>query len=251
MNTKMTKATRSTAQLLVTCMVDAICPQVGTAVKTILNKNGCEVEFPRQQTCCGQPAFNAGYLKQARAMARHTIDVFANTAGPIVVPSGSCTDMIVHHYPELLKSDPVYSSKARKLSKRTFEFTQFLVDKLGLKNVGANYNGRAIYHPCCHGLRNLNLVRQPSTLLDNVKDLEQVVLPCAEECCGFGGLFSLRMSEISGAMLDKKLNHVEESGANVLIAGDVGCIIHMKGGLRRRGSNIQVKHIAEILNDCH
>ena len=247
----MTKTTRSTVQLLVTCMVDAICPQVGTAVKTILNKNGCQVEFPGHQTCCGQPAFNAGFLQQARAMARHTIDVFTNTVGPIVVPSGSCTDMIVHHYPELLKSDPVYSSKAKRLSERTFEFTQFLVDKLSLKNVGAKYNDRATYHPCCHGLRNLNLVAQPSTLLDNVKDIEQVELSCAEECCGFGGLFSIRMSEISGAMLEKKLNHVEETGANVLIAGDVGCIIHMQGGLRRRGSNIQVKHIAEILNDCN
>ena len=246
----MTETKKSIAQLLVTCMVDAIRPQVGTAVKTILNKNGCEVEFPKQQTCCGQPAFNAGFLKQARAMARHTIDVFTNTSGPVVVPSGSCTDMIVHHYPELLKSDPVYSSKAKKLSERTYEFTQFLVDKLGLTNVGAKYNGNATYHPCCHGLRNLNLVQQPSTLLDNVEDLEQVVLPCAEECCGFGGLFSVRMSEISGAMLDKKLSHIEESGANVLIAGDVGCIIHMQGGLRRRGSNIQVKHIAEILNGC-
>ena len=241
--------TRTIVQLLVTCMVDAIAPHIGMSVKEILNNNQCDVEFQQDQTCCGQPAFNAGFIKQAKVMARHTIDVFENTTGPVVIPSGSCADMIIHHYPKLLKSDPIYKNKAEQLSKRTFEFTQFLVDYLGIENVGAKYDGCATYHPCCHGLRNLNINKQPSTLIKNTKSLQTVELPCAEECCGFGGLFSINMSQISEAMLEKKINHIIETEADILIANDVGCIIHMQGGLRRKGVNIKVKHIAEILND--
>ena len=245
------RKTQQIVQLLVTCMIDAIAPNIGMSVKNILNRHQCEVQFQNSQTCCGQPAFNAGFIKQARTMARHTIDVFSKTTGPVVIPSGSCTDMIVHQYPEILKHDPIYKTKAEQLSKRTFEFTQFLVDYLKVEDVGAHYTGCAAYHPCCHGLRNLNIDRQPSILLNNTQSLKQVELDCAEECCGFGGLFSINMNKISESMLNKKMSHVIDSGANVLIANDLGCIIHMQGGLRRKGINIKVKHIAEIIDDCN
>ena len=236
-------------QLLVTCMVDAFYPAVGTAVVEILEAQGIAVEFSCDQTCCGQPAFNGGFWNDARAMARHTLDVFSMTAGPIVVPSGSCADMIAHRYPELLRDDMEYVSKAKHVAVRTYEFTQFLVDELGLSDAGASCRGRAAYHPSCHGLRGLNLREQPQTLLAHVDGLEQVELPCAEECCGFGGLFSVTMSAISGAMLERKLDHLIASGADMLVGSDVSCLMHMAGGLQRRGSQIAVKHIAEVLNE--
>jgi L-lactate dehydrogenase complex protein LldE len=230
-------------------MVDAVYPAVGTAVVEILEAQGIAVEFSCDQTCCGQPAFNGGFWNDARAMARHTLDVFSMTAGPIVVPSGSCADMIAHRYPELLRDDMEYVSKAKHVAVRTYEFTQFLVDELGLSDAGASCRGRAAYHPSCHGLRGLNLCEQPQTLLAHVDGLEQVELPCAEECCGFGGLFSVTMSAISGAMLERKLDHLIASGADMLVGSDVSCLMHMAGGLQRRGSQIAVKHIAEVLNE--
>ncbi len=235
--------------LFVTCMIDAFYPSVGMAVVDILEAQGIGVEFSCDQTCCGQPAFNGGFWNDARAMARHTLDVFSRTAGPIVVPSGSCADMIVHQYPELLREDVEYVSKAQDVAARTHELTQFLVDTLGLSDVGASFRGRAAYHPSCHGLRGLNLREQAQTLLANVDGMEQVELPCAEECCGFGGLFSVTMSAISGAILERKLDHLIASGADLLVGSDVSCLMHMAGGLQRKGSQIAVKHIAEILNE--
>lgn len=240
---------RDRVQMLVTCMVDAFYPTVGTGVVDVLEAQGIAVEFSCDQTCCGQPAFNGGFWNDARAMARHTLDVFSRTDDPIVVPSGSCADMIVHHYPELLRDDAEYAPKARHVAARTYEFTQFLVDKIGLRNVGASFSGRAAYHPSCHGLRGMNLKEQCQTLLTGVEGLEQVELPCAEECCGFGGLFSVTMSDISGAILEQKLDHLIASGADLLVGSDVGCLMHIAGGLQRRGSEIVVKHIAEILNE--
>ncbi len=230
-------------------MVDTFCPQLVIMVADILTVQGLNVGFPPRQTCCGQPAFNAGFTQQARAMARHTLDVFDPTAGAIIVPSGSCTDMIVYHYQQLLAGGPHYASKARRVAARTFEFTQFVVDDLRVENLGARASRSAAYHPSCHGLRNLNKRRQPAALLANVHGLKQVEFACAENCSGFGCLFSVRMSAISGAMLARKLDHLEDSGAGVLAAGDVDCLLHMQGGLRRHGSQLQVKHIAEILNE--
>ena len=235
--------------MLVTCMVDAFYPAVGISVAEILEAHGISVEFSPDQTCCGQPAFNGGFWSDARAMARHTLDVFSMTDGPIVVPSGSCVDMIVHHYPEILKDDAEYMSTAQDVAARTHEFTQFLVDKLGLTDVGASFCGRAAYHPSCHGLRSLNIREQPQTLLAHVDGMQQVELPCAEECCGFGGLFSVTMSAISGDILERKLDHLIESGVDLLVGTDVSCLMHMAGGLQRRGSQIAVKHIAEVLNE--
>jgi L-lactate dehydrogenase complex protein LldE len=236
------------ASLFVTCLVDQLFPHVGHAVVRVLERIGVTVAVPKGQTCCGQPAFNAGFHDEARAMARHTIDVLGQDEKmPIVVPSGSCADFLVHHAPHLLEADPTYASRAAALARRTYEFSQFLVDVAGRTDCGACARGSATYHPSCHGLRGLNLTRQPLALLEQVDSLDLRPLPDAETCCGFGGLFAVKMSEISTAMLDRKLDHVEETGADRLVATDVSCLMHMGGGLRRRGSGIVVRHIAEVL----
>ncbi len=236
-------------QLFITCLADAFHPNVGMSVVEILEALGVAVEFPFEQTCCGQPAFNGGFWDDARNMARQTLDLLSVTTGPIVIPSGSCTDMIIHRYVELLSDDVEYLPKAQDVSSRTYEFTQFLVDVLGVKNVGAAGQGCAAYHSSFHGLRNLNLKNQSQTLLSEVSGLEQVELPEAETCCGFGGLFAVKMSDISGAMLERKLDNIESSGADIVVGSDISCLMHMAGGLQRRGSNVQVKHIAEVLHD--
>lgn len=252
----MSKTKAKTIQLFVTCLVDAFYPTVGMSVVEILEAQGITVEFPFEQTCCGQPAFNGGFWDDARAMAKHTLELLSATTGPIIIPSGSCADMIIHHYSELLRDDPIprasgdaYAAKIKQVSKRTYEFTQFLVDELGISDVGATCNACATYHPSCHGLRNLGLRTQSKALLSNVGGLTQAELPEAEECCGFGGLFAVKMSHISGVMLNRKLDHVEASGADMLVGSDVSCLMHIAGGLKRRGSKIQVKHIAEVLNE--
>ena len=234
-------------QLFVTCLVDQFFPDVGFAVVEILEQLGLTIEFPQAQTCCGQPAFNSGFWEDARAMARHTIDVLAQSDAPIVIPSGSCADMIIHHYAEILAADPDYGPKAKAVAGRTYEITQFLVDVLGVTNVQAKAGGCLTYHASCHGLRGLGIKEQPRKLLQNVSGAEQKELPGAEECCGFGGLFAVKMSDISAAIMRRKLDNIESTGADTLVGADVSCLMHLAGGLRRRGSKVQVKHLAEIL----
>jgi len=235
-------------QLFVTCLVDSFYPGVGEAVVDVLERHGCIVEFPFDQTCCGQPAFNVGYHDQAKAMAEHTINVLDATEGTIVVPSGSCADMMINHSPELLSADDKLRTAADRVAGRVREFTQFLVEDLGVTDSGAACPGRtATYHPSCHGFRNLGIRQQPEALLDNVTGLERVDLPDAETCCGFGGLFSVEMPEVSASIMSTKLTNVEASGADLLVGVDVSCLMHLAGGLRRRSSKIEVKHIAEVL----
>ncbi len=230
-------------QLVVTCLVDALAPRVGRAALSVLEKAGCQVEFARDQTCCGQPAFNVGLNDQAREMAAHTLDVLDATEGAIVLPSGSCTEMIVHRYAELF-AGTAREEQARRVAGRTRELTQFLVDDLEADVAAACEGCSVAYHYSCHGLRGLGLAGQADRLL---RDVDRVDLEGDRECCGFGGLFSVEMGPVSAAILDEKLDRVEASGAEVLVGGDISCLIHMEGGLRRRGSPIQVKHIAELL----
>ena len=237
-----------TVQFFVTCLVDNIFPDVGFAVVEVLERLGLTVEFPQNQTCCGQPAFNSGSWEDARAMARYTIEVLAQSEAPIVTPSGSCADMIIHHYAEILAGDELYAAKAKAVAQRTYEFTQFLVDVLGVTDVGARVQGCLTYHPSCHGLRGLGIKSQPRQLLSQVEGAELKELPGAEECCGFGGLFAVKMSEISGAILERKLDNIEATGADTLVGTDVSCLMHMAGGLHRRGSKLRVKHLAELLH---
>ena len=234
-------------QLMATCLVDQFFPAVAHAAVDVLERAGVEVRVPDRQTCCGQPAFNAGSHADARLMARHTVDVFGGSGEPVVVPSGSCADMVVHQAPALLAGDPEYGPRASALAARTFELTDFLVRVLGHSDCGACWRGTATYHPSCHGLRGLGLTTQPIALLGQVRGLELRPLPEAETCCGFGGLFAVKMSGISGAMLARKLDAIEASGADTVIATDVSCLMHIAGGLRRRGSRVAARHVAEVL----
>ena len=209
----------------------------------MLEAAGCEVSYPSGQTCCGQPAHNAGYAAQALAMAKHTVDLLDQTEGPIVLPSGSCADMIVHRYPEILAGTD-REEAARRVSARTRELTQFLVDDLGVAMKAGCEGCSVAYHHSCHGLMGLGLGAQADEILS---DVARVNLDGDTECCGFGGLFSLEMASVSAAIMDEKLDRIEASGADVVAGGDVACLIHIEGGLRRRGSRIQVKHIAELM----
>jgi L-lactate dehydrogenase complex protein LldE len=234
-------------QLFATCLVDLFFPRVAFAVVSLLERLGVEVEVPLDQTCCGQPAFNGGFTDEARAMARHTIEVLERSPAPVVVPSGSCAEMIVHHYPPLFEGDDGWFARARAVAGRTYEFSQFLVDVLGVTDVGAQAAGPLTYHASCHGLRGLGLAAQPRQLLAHVRGAECRDLPGAETCCGFGGLFAVKMPAISGAMLREKLDDIERSGARTVVAMDVSCLMHIGGGLRRRASRVEVKHLAEVL----
>ena len=237
-------------QLFVTCLVDSFYPRVGEAVVEVLERHGCTVEFPFDQTCCGQPAFNVGYHDQAKAMAEHTINVLDATEGTIVVPSGSCVDMMINHSPELFASDDPSRAAAERVAARVREFTTFLIEDLGITAAGGACPGRtAVYHPSCHGFRNLGIRSQPESLLDNVAGLERVELADAEHCCGFGGLFSIEMPEVSASMMSTKLTNIEASGADLLVGVDVSCLMHLADGLRRRETDIEVKHIAEVLSE--
>jgi len=235
-------------QLFVTCLVDSFFPQTGEAVVDILRRLGVRVEFPREQTCCGQPAFNAGLRQDARVIAEHTIRVFEKTEGDIVTPSGSCAHMFRHHYPELFEGDSAWSPRAQALAARVYEFTEYLVDRLGMTDLGARWNGKLTYHPSCHTLRGIKVDRQPRALLANVKGATLVELPHAEECCGFGGVMSAEHPELSAEWLKRKIRNFEETSAETLVVTDAGCLMHIAGGLHRQGKAQRVMHIAEVLN---
>jgi L-lactate dehydrogenase complex protein LldE len=237
-----------TVQLFVTCLVDSLYPTVGEAVVRVLRRAGVEVEFPAGQTCCGQPAFNAGMWEQVRPVARHTIQEFERTRGVVVVPSGSCAAMLRHSYLELFAEDREWLPRARSLAARVYEFSEFLVDHLGVVDLGAYYPGTLTYHASCHLLREMQITRQPRMLLSAVRGAQLVDLPGAEQCCGFGGVFSAEFPHISTAMLARKIESVQDSGAPLVVSCDAGCITHINGGLHRRGAPQRAVHLAEILD---
>ncbi len=234
--------------LFVTCLVDQFAPNVGMSVVNILEARGIEVHFPPDQTCCGQPAFNSGFRNDAYPVAARFLDIFEATDGPIVCPSGSCVAMVRNFYKDLFREHPEDLARAQALSERIYEFTEFIVDVLGIDDLDVSVDLDATYHRCCHLLRELHVDTQPATLLSNVDGLDLKSLHRDDVCCGFGGAFSVKMSEISSAMLEEKLDNVVAAGASHLISGDTGCILHMQGGLRRRGADVQVVHIAEVLD---
>lgn len=236
-----------TVQLFVTCIIDTLYPETGEAVVRVLQKAGVKVSFPPGQTCCGQPAFNAGLRQQARMMAIQTIRAFETYPGPVVVPSGSCASMIRHSYSELFVDDPIWLPRALELAKRTYEFSEYLVDRLGVTNLEASFEGRMTYHSSCHLLRGLGVDRQPRSLLAAVHNADLVELPNTGDCCGFGGVFSIEHPEISAAMLDRKIANLEASGASILVACDAGCVANINGGLHRQHKSQRAVHIADIL----
>jgi L-lactate dehydrogenase complex protein LldE len=235
-------------QLFVTCLVDSFYPQVGEAIVSILRRLGVTVEFPHDQTCCGQPPFNAGLRIEARPIVEHTIRVFEKTAGDIVIPSGSCAHMIKHGYPELFQADPVWLPRAQVLGERVYEFTEYLVDRLGVTDLGARWDGTFTYHPSCHTLRGMNIDRQPRALLASVRGAQIVDLPEAEECCGFGGIFSVEHPELSAEWLKRKIGNLEVTQSPTLVVTEAGCLMHIAGGLHRQKKKQKVIHIAEVLN---
>jgi L-lactate dehydrogenase complex protein LldE len=234
-------------QLFATCLIDTLSPEVGECVVEVLERAGVEIVVPEGQTCCGQPAFNGGFWDEARQMARHTIRVFGDSDLPVVVPSGSCAYMVSHHYPELFEREPEWRLRAEKLGRRTYEFTQFLVDKLGMTELGARWNGKLTYHSSCHLARGLNVHDQPIALLQQVQGAEIVPLKQEEECCGFGGLFSVKYPDISSAMLQNKLDNIEATGAGWVVGCDLSCLLNINGGLHRRKSPVKGVHIAQVL----
>ncbi len=239
-----------TVQLFVTCLVDSFYPETAEAVVSILRRLGISVDFPAAQTCCGQPQFNAGLRADARRMAQHTIETFEKPSEgfDVVVPSGSCAHTIRHNYPELFADDPRWLERAQALANRTYEFTEYLVDVLGVTDVGAHWDGVLTYHPSCHLSRGLGIDRQPRELLAHVQGATVVELPEAEDCCGFGGIFSVTHPELSAELLKRKIGNLEKSGAPALVTADTGCLMHIAGGLRRQKKPQRVVHIAEVLN---
>lgn len=231
--------------LMVTCLGDALFPEVGVATVKLLRRLGIEVDFPPAQTCCGQPQFNSGYHDDARALARHTIHAFSQ-AGAVVVPSGSCAAMVKLEYPALFHDDLVWHGRAEELAHRTHELTDFLVNVLKLEDVGARFPGKVTYHMACH-LRGLGLQTEAERLLRHVRDLELLALERCDECCGFGGSFSVRFPEISGAMVQDKAALIEKTGADAIVATDAGCLMNIAGCLRRRSSKMRFLHVAEVL----
>ncbi|MGE5379026.1 MAG: (Fe-S)-binding protein [Bacteroidota bacterium] len=234
-------------QLFVTCLIDSFFPQTGEAVVEIFHRLGVNVDFPPDQTCCGQPNFNAGLRAETRPIAEHTIRVFERTKGDIVTPSGSCAHMFKHGYPELFQDDPAWLPRAQAMGARVYEFTEYVVDRLGVTDLGARWDGMLTYHPSCHTLRGMNIDRQPRALLANVRGARVVDLPHAEECCGFGGIFSLEHPELSGEWLKRKIGNLEATQSPTLVVTDAGCLMHIAGGLHRQKKTQRVLHIAEVL----
>ena len=232
--------------LFVTCLVDLMRPSVGFAAVKLLENAGCRVEVPETQTCCGQPAFNSGDRKDARDVARGVIAAFQGF-DYVVVPSGSCAGMIHEHYPALFADEPETLAKAQDLARRTHELVSFLVDVLEVGRVDAAYDGVVTYHDSCSGLRELKVKAQPRRLLASVKGLGLKELPGAEICCGFGGTFCVKYPDISERMAADKADDVTLTGADTLLAGDLGCLMNMAGKLKRLGSPVRVRHVAEVL----
>ena len=231
--------------LMITCLADMFYPEVGERIVRLLRRLGVGVTFPAGQTCCGLPLFNSGYHREAAAVARRTVALFEE-AETVVVPSGSCAWMVKHEYAGLL-GDGREGAAARRLAGRTYEFSQYLVRVLGRTEFETAVSGRVAYHDSCHLLRGLHERETPRTLLRNLRGVDVVELPGSDECCGFGGSFSVRLPEVSTAILDRKLAGVEASGADCVVACDAGCLMQMQGGLSRRGSRVRALHLAELL----
>jgi L-lactate dehydrogenase complex protein LldE len=238
--------TRPRVALFVTCLVDLLRPSIGFAAVRLLEAAGCTVAVPRAQTCCGQPAYNQGDRADTVDLARQTIDALGGY-DYVVVPSGSCAGMLKQHYPELFAAGSAEGERARELAGRTYELVSFLTDVMGVTRVDAECPARATYHDACAGLRELGIKQQPRGLLQSVRGLELIELPGAEVCCGFGGTFCIKYPAISTKMVDDKAFDIAATGAELVLAGDLGCLMNIAGRLSRRGAPIAVRHVAEVL----
>ncbi len=242
------------AYIFVTCLVDTFFPEVGVSMVRVLDRLGVETEFLEEQTCCGQPAFNSGYQDDARVVAERFLNIFEKAINDgsgkeiyIVCPSGSCTSMIKVFYKELFHNSPSLLELVKRVSAQTFEFTDFLVNVLNIRDVGAEYGGIVTYHDSCHMLRELGVNDAPRELIRSVKGVEFKEMEMHDACCGFGGTFSVKFPEVSVSMLDEKINSIVKSGADTVISADMGCLMNIGGALSRRNIPIKVVHIADLL----
>ena len=247
---------RVKVSLFATCLVDQLFPEVGVSVVRLLRRLGVGVDFPGDQTCCGQALFNSGFSVDARLLARRVLDEFQGSDGGshdgpdshyVVVPSGSCAAMIRIFYPHLFEDDPELHRQATALATRVFEFSEFLVKVLGVTGVGATHEGRVTYHPSCHLLRELGVSEEPMTLIQNIRGTELVGMEQSETCCGFGGTFAVKYPHISVGMLDDKVDSVVATGAGTLVGCDMSCLMHIGGALTRRGIDVKTAHLAQLL----
>ena len=234
--------------LFVTCLVDGLYPSVGRATVELLERLGVQVELPRTQTCCGQMHVNTGYGRMATPLVRAYVDAF-DGYDAVVTPSGSCAGSVRHQHADVAEraGDAVLADDAREAAARTYELSEFLLDVLGVEDVGAHYPHRVTYHPTCHSLRVLRVGDRPVRLLRRVRGIDLVELPQAESCCGFGGTFALKNPDVSSAMLADKIGHVLRTGAEVCTAGDASCLMHIGGGLSRLRAGVRTVHLAEVL----
>jgi L-lactate dehydrogenase complex protein LldE len=234
--------------LFVTCLVDLFRPSIGFAAVKLLEQAGCAVSVPDAQTCCGQPAYNSGDKRDTKTIARQVIAAFAGY-DYVVAPSGSCAGMIKVHYPALFADEPELAERARELASRSYELIAFLVDVMGMNRVAASHKGSVTYHDSCSGLRELGVKSQPRKLLASVAGLTLTEMPDCEVCCGFGGTFAVKYPEISEQIAGEKSTAITASGAALVLAGDLGCLLNIAGKLKRQGKPVQARHVAEILAD--
>ncbi|KJS20346.1 MAG: Fe-S oxidoreductase [Hoeflea sp. BRH_c9] len=232
--------------LFATCLVDLFRPSVGFASVKLLQDAGCEVHVPIAQTCCGQPAYNTGDKADTRAIAEQVIEAFEGFDF-IVAPSGSCAAMLKKHYPGLFEGDALWEDRAKAFSGKCHELISFLTDVMMVRDTGARLDAKVTYHDSCSGLRELGIQEQPRKLLANVNGVEVHEMADSDVCCGFGGTFCVKYSDISNAIVTKKVGNIDASGADLLLAGDLGCLMNMAGKLKRQGSDVEVRHVAEVL----
>jgi len=236
----------SSVSLFVTCIVDQVFPQVGIAVTQVLERLGFEIDFPFAQTCCGQPALNSGYPDEAREVALHFLKVFRDSEY-IIVPSGSCASMIQHHYGDLFPRDEQLLAEARAIGGRVWEFSRFLLEIAKVDDVGAHFDGIVTYHDSCHALRELKIKEGPRRLLAKVRGLTLHEMEAAEECCGFGGTFSIKFPEVSGSMARTKMDSIRKTDAGTVVSIDSSCLMQLRGVIQRAGLPIRAMHLAEVL----
>ncbi len=234
--------------LFIPCLVDQFFPRVGLNLVKILRKLGLQVEYPMEQTCCGQPAFNTGYHEEAIELAQRFIQVFSGGADYIVSPSGSCTSMVKIFYPEIL-TEPSLQGPLKEVTSRIYEFSDFLVNVLRVNDVGARFPHKVTYHDACHLLRELKVKEPPRVLIRHVRDVELVELENSETCCGFGGTFSVKFPEISTAMAEDKVTSIVQSGAKYIVANDSSCLMQIAGTLSRKGIPVKPLHLVELLGE--
>ena len=232
--------------LFVTCIGDQLFPKAGLAVADVLERLGYRVDFPEAQTCCGQPAFNSGYWDEARRVADHFLRVFSDS-DYIVIPSGSCCSMVGHHFADLYKQDPDKLQQVHALESRVWEFSKFLTEVAQVEDLGARFPHKVTYHDSCHALREMGVKAGPRRLLSKVRDLEFAEMDTCEECCGFGGTFSVKFDQVSGGMARGKIESIKRSGAEYVVSIDSSCLMQMQGALLRSGSSIRTIHLAEVL----